>query len=228
MAKLKPPKNGVTVRMYRQGHGDCFLIALPRDGGGDPVYVVIDCGYKPGSQQFIHNKPIGDTVAHLDGATGGHIDLMILTHEHQDHLNGIWKKNDPYFGDFKIDEAWLAWTEDPDDDLANELRKRHKDQLLGLLEARRKLALAIGDDDASVRRRGRAARVRVRRRRGGHGGRPARCRGRPGGVGEQAGNEARQGQGVGETRRLVPETGRRTAHGSGRRRHPRVRARPAS
>jgi len=77
---------------------------------------------------------------------------VFLTHEHQDHLNGIWKKNDPYFGDFKIDEAWLAWTEDPDDDLANELRKRHQDQLLGLLEARRKLALAIGDDDASVRR----------------------------------------------------------------------------
>ncbi len=152
MAKLKPPKNGVTVRMYRQGHGDCFLVALPRDGGGDPVYVVIDCGYKPGSQQFIHNKPIGDTVAHLEAATGGHIDLVILTHEHQDHLNGIWRKNDPYFGDFTIDEAWLAWTEDPDDDLANELRKRHKDQLLGLLEARRKLALAIGDDDASVRR----------------------------------------------------------------------------
>src|SRR5205823_13940155 len=58
----------------------------------------------------------------------------------------------PFFGDFTIDEAWLAWTEDPDDDLANELRKRHKDQLLGLLEARRKLALAIGDDDAAVRR----------------------------------------------------------------------------
>ena len=77
---------------------------------------------------------------------------MILTHEHQDHLNGIWKKNDPYFGDFTIDEAWLAWTEDPDDDLANELRKRHKDQLLGLLAARRKLALAVGDGDAAVRR----------------------------------------------------------------------------
>ena len=30
------PKNGVTVRMYRQGHGDCFLVAFPREGGGDP------------------------------------------------------------------------------------------------------------------------------------------------------------------------------------------------
>ena len=30
------PTNGVTVRMYRQGHGDCFLLAFPREGGGEP------------------------------------------------------------------------------------------------------------------------------------------------------------------------------------------------
>ena len=152
MPKLEPPDNGVTIRMYRQGHGDCFLLAFPRKGGGDPVYVLIDCGYKPGSQKFIHKKPIGDVVDHLMDATGGHIDLMVLTHEHQDHLNGIWKKNSPYFEGFEIDEAWLAWTEDPDDELANELRTRHKDQLLALLEARRQLTLAVGENDASVRR----------------------------------------------------------------------------
>ena len=45
MAKLVPPENaGVVVRMYRQGHGDCFLLAFPRDGGGEPVRVLIDCG----------------------------------------------------------------------------------------------------------------------------------------------------------------------------------------
>jgi beta-lactamase superfamily II metal-dependent hydrolase len=151
MPKLQPPDGGVTVRMYRQGHGDCFLLALPREGGGDPVYVVIDCGYKPGSQAFVHDKPIGDTVKHLFESSGGRIDLMVLTHEHQDHLNGIWKKINPFFKDFTIDEAWLAWTEDPDDDLANELRERHHDQLLGLLEARRKLALSVGEQDGNIR-----------------------------------------------------------------------------
>ena len=30
-ARLMPaPKSGVTVRMYRQGHGDCYLLAFPR------------------------------------------------------------------------------------------------------------------------------------------------------------------------------------------------------
>jgi beta-lactamase superfamily II metal-dependent hydrolase len=154
MPKLKPPKNGVTVRMYRQGHGDCFLLAMPREGGGNPVYVLIDCGYKPGSPAFIPGeaRTIGDIVNDLGEATGFHLDLAIITHEHQDHLNGIWKANSPYFEDFEIEEAWMAWTEDPDDELANELRKRHKDQLLSLVQARRKLALAVGEDHLSVER----------------------------------------------------------------------------
>jgi hypothetical protein len=150
---LIPPEHGVTVRMYRQGHGDCFLIAFPRQGGGNPFYVMIDCGYKPGSQAFLdHGKPIGDIVRHLHASCGGHIDLAILTHEHQDHLNGLWKQVDPYFEDFEIEEAWVAWTEDPGNGLANDLRTRHHDQLLGLLSARHSLAFAVGEDDPAVTR----------------------------------------------------------------------------
>lgn len=153
MPLLKPPAKGVTVRMYRQGHGDCFLIAFPRKGGGKPYYVMIDCGYKPGSQAFLdHGKSMGQIVDHLRVSCGGHLDLAILTHEHQDHLNGIWKSSKPPFKDFEIDEAWVAWTEDPDNDLANDLRTRHKDQLLGLLSARRELAMAVGENDSAVTR----------------------------------------------------------------------------
>ena len=153
MARLEAPTDGVAVRMFRQGHGDCFLLAFPRPQGRKPCYVLIDCGMKPGSQAFLpHNKALKDFVAEdLKEACGGRIDLAILTHEHQDHLNGIWLKNDAPFKDFQIDECWVAWTEDPDNDLANTLRERHKDQLLGLLEARKQLALAAGEN-ATVRR----------------------------------------------------------------------------
>ena len=114
---------------------------------------MIDCGYKPGSQAYLdHGKSIADVVKHLHASCGGHLDLAILTHEHQDHLNGIWKSPKPYFEAFEIDETWVAWTEDPTNDLANDLRKRHRDQLLGLLAARRELALAVGDDDVAVTR----------------------------------------------------------------------------
>ena len=149
MAKLLPPKNGMTVRMYRQGHGDCFLLAFPRDGSDEPVYVLIDCGYKPGSQRFVHGKSIGKVVEHVGLSTGNRLDLVVITHEHQDHVNGIWKKRNPYFRDFDIEEAWFAWTESPSDPLAIELRERHRDQLLGLIEARHQLQLA-GDDDVPI------------------------------------------------------------------------------
>ena len=137
--RLIPPKGGAAVRMYRIGHGDCFLIAF--DGqANDPAYVLIDCGYKPGSPQFI-NTTSKEIAADILAATGGHVDVAVLTHEHQDHLNAITKTN---FDDLEIGETWCAWTEDPDDDLANDLRKRFKDKLLGLVAARNRLS-AAGD-----------------------------------------------------------------------------------
>jgi hypothetical protein len=151
MARLQPPDDGAVVRMYRQGHGDCFLLAFPREGGGEPVYVLIDCGYKPGSQKFVHRKTSAQIAKHIGQATGNKIDLMIVTHEHQDHVNAIWKKNKPYFQPLDLEEAWLAWTEDPTDELAETLRQRHGDQLLGLVEARRQLALAVGAKHGTVR-----------------------------------------------------------------------------
>ncbi len=153
MPLLEAPANGVAVRMYRQGHGDCFLLALPREGGGNPYYVLIDCGMKPGSQKFLdHQKPLGEIVKHLHESCGGRLDLAILTHEHQDHLNGIWTAKQPApFAGFDIQEAWVAWTEDPDHELANTLRERHKDQLLGILAARRELAVVAGENAATHR-----------------------------------------------------------------------------
>ena len=146
MALMEAPTSGVKIRMYRQGHGDCFLLAFPRKGGDQrPVYMLIDCGYKPGSQITRNNKKVDATrvVKDIATATGKKIDIVIITHEHQDHVNAFGKLKN-----FKIGEAWFAWTEDPDDDDANALRQRHKDQLLGLLGARNALQLAAADHDA--------------------------------------------------------------------------------
>ncbi len=43
--RLIPPKDGATVRMYRTGHGDCFLLAFAGKTQDKPAYVLIDCGY---------------------------------------------------------------------------------------------------------------------------------------------------------------------------------------
>lgn len=141
MPRLIPPADAVVVRMYRIGHGDCFLLACPT--AAEPVYVLIDCGYKPGSSKFINTtaKAITDSIRE---ATGGHIHVAVITHEHQDHVNAISETN---FRNITIGEAWFAWTEDPADEAANDLRKTHKDKLLGLLAARNRLH---ADGDATT------------------------------------------------------------------------------
>jgi beta-lactamase superfamily II metal-dependent hydrolase len=139
---LIPPEGGATVRMYRTGHGDCFLLAFAGDDRDRPAYVLIDCGYKPGSPKHI-NTNVKDITASIRAATGGRIDVAVITHEHQDHVNGITEKN---FQGIEIGETWLAWTENPIDPLANKLRREFGDKLLGLLRARHRLA-ADGDED---------------------------------------------------------------------------------
>jgi beta-lactamase superfamily II metal-dependent hydrolase len=145
--RLIPPEDGVTVRMYRIGHGDCFLLALPGNTKDKPVYVLIDCGYKPGSPKYI-NTTAKEVCAHIRDATGGFIDIAVITHEHQDHVNGITEAN---FEGIKIGEAWFAWTEDPKDEDAKELRRQFKDRLALLFKARNQLAA----DASSAERVGR-------------------------------------------------------------------------
>lgn len=132
-ARLLPPPGGAVVRMYRIGHGDCFLIAFAGTGG-KPVYVMIDCGYKPGSPgEMAVPTTVPEITDDIRAATGGHIDIFVITHEHQDHLNGITEKS---FAGLTIGEAWFSWTDDPADPLAAILRKRFKDNLDGIAAAR--------------------------------------------------------------------------------------------
>ncbi|MDW9593542.1 hypothetical protein GOA63_15140 [Sinorhizobium meliloti] len=142
--ELKPPPGGAAVRMYRIGHGDCFLIAFAGEHPDRPSYVLIDCGYKPKSQDMItpptNAKAIG---ADILATTGGMIDVAIITHEHQDHVNGFNARN---FPKLQVGEVWFAWTENPEDDVANALRKKFNDRLLGLIDARFELAAAQNDE----------------------------------------------------------------------------------
>jgi hypothetical protein len=128
--------------MYRIGHGDCFLIAFAGENEDRPAYVLIDCGFKPGSPGKL---PVPTQVAeigrHIVASTGGFVDVAIVTHEHQDHVNGLTPAN---FPGLEVGKVWFAWTENPNDDVADALRAKFKDRLLGLIDARANL-LGVGD-----------------------------------------------------------------------------------
>lgn len=155
MPIMDPPNSGAKIRMYRQGHGDCFLIAFRQDDG-KPFYMLIDCGLKKGSEvrrtkngKEVFHK-IDEIAADIRDSTGGHIHLAVVTHEHEDHVSGFLRADD-IFKKLKIDELWLAWTEDPNHDLANKLRKKYKDTLIGLVSMGQHLQAASSVEDVRLK-----------------------------------------------------------------------------
>jgi hypothetical protein len=114
----------VKVRMYRQGLGDCFLLAFPGTGSR-PCYVLIDCG-------LVTSAPRRDllprVVADIRDATGGRLDVLVVTHEHWDHVSGFLEA-ETEFREISIENLWLAWTEKEGYAPADELRDLHRVRL---------------------------------------------------------------------------------------------------
>ncbi|PTX56116.1 hypothetical protein C8N43_0767 [Litoreibacter ponti] len=147
--KVTAPPHGVKVRMYRQGHGDCFLLAFKRSRGKRPYFVLIDCGRKKGSTpKDLEDKGI-DFAGVLDALhadCGGVLDLVVVTHEHEDHVSGFPKPGDEDhpFSKFTVHDLWLAWTENGEDETANALREQYGDKLITLALAHEKLKALKG------------------------------------------------------------------------------------
>jgi hypothetical protein len=130
----QPP--GVRVRMYRQGFGDCLLVELPGDKG-EPFRLLIDCGVLLGTSDAAGwmRKVVESIIADTDGF----VDVLVVTHEHWDHVSGFAQARDLFSTDGKaegklaVGNVWLAWTEDPADRLANLLRAERRQQLQSLI-----------------------------------------------------------------------------------------------
>lgn len=165
---MSAPEDRVTIRMYREILGDCFLLTVTEKGVRR--HTLIDCGVlqsvvsgdammeklppavtgaigeerirkvRAGGDQI---RKVAQDVADTVKPDGG-IDLLVLTHEHYDHLSGfalawnVW--ND---AELKIHKLWLAWTENPADAQAQALYAR-------FAKAKQALAYAaqLADSDA--------------------------------------------------------------------------------
>ncbi len=72
--------------------------------------MLIDCGSCQGTPQEF--RPYVENLAEWVKPEG--VDLLVVTHEHNDHVNGFAKCRD-LFEDMDIRLAWFAWTENPND-----------------------------------------------------------------------------------------------------------------
>jgi len=142
-------KGDVSVRMYRQGLGDCFLVRLPRPQG-DPFHLMIDCGVIVGTPDAA--RKMKAVVRDIIATTGGFVDVLVVTHEHWDHVSGFEQAGELFnlghqsrrSDRLSVGEVWLPWTEDPANPLGRQLAKERQDRIKGLQAAGRALAAAMG------------------------------------------------------------------------------------
>ena len=114
------PKPAASVRMYRRGLGDCFLLQFTRDDGA-PFSMLIDCGLI--SVATDPKTKMREVVADIAATCGGRIDVVVMTHEHWDHASGFSREQvQAEFDKLEIGEVWYAWTEHPENELGSRLR----------------------------------------------------------------------------------------------------------
>ncbi|VVN40430.1 hypothetical protein [Pseudomonas fluorescens] len=138
----------VSVRMYRGILGDCFLLRHEQDGAA-VKHILIDCGVLQGVANA--RGRMKDIVSDLLETTGGKLDLLVVTHEHHDHLSGFLYERDCFQKNFEIREFWLAWTENPNDPKAVMLHERFDKakNTLAALATHSKMT-ALKDHDAHI------------------------------------------------------------------------------
>ena len=100
------------------GLGDCILVRVKREDADD-FKLMIDCGVVLGTEDA--RAKMTGVVENIVEDTNEKVDVLAITHEHWDHLSGFIKPPNS-FSKLAAGSVWVAWTEDPDDKLANELR----------------------------------------------------------------------------------------------------------
>lgn len=137
----KPARSMVAIRMYRGILGDFFLIRHSlEDKKIKPFKMLIDCGVlqRIGSEEKKPVTALGKEriiagVKSLIGEFGSDFDVVVVTHEHYDHLSGFIHARD-VFESLELRKLWVAWTEDRTDALANAYREK-KNRAISALTA---------------------------------------------------------------------------------------------
>lgn len=102
---MKP--DDVAIHMYTMGTGDCFVLKFRKDGE-DIFKMMIDCGV-----WSLKKTEIQKYVRTLKEDIDNHVDILVVTHEHKDHVYGFQAAEELFTdGSFSAQEVWMGWTED--------------------------------------------------------------------------------------------------------------------
>jgi len=128
------------VRLFDVGLGDCIYCCVPKaHKNGRDFHILIDCGTLS-STDLLKNAidKLKSTLPVIKGKR--HVDLLVVTHEHKDHMAGFGLK---IWDDFSFGAIWMNAAMDPNHPEAKNAKKLHTFAANAMAEAVR-LNLALG------------------------------------------------------------------------------------
>lgn len=110
--------DSIRFRMYDTGSvGDCLLL-LFESNREVKFSMMIDCGGWNTSP-----AKISPCVEDIRRTCGGHLDLLVVTHQHLDHVSGFNQAR-AVFDQIKVKEVWMSWIENKNDAIARILKEK--------------------------------------------------------------------------------------------------------
>lgn len=126
-----------TIRMYRLDElGDCFLLSFA--SGEKRSNVLVDCGsFRNSTASKARLSTIVEAIR-VDLA-GAPLDVVVGTHQHNDHLNGFLHCEEA-IRTLGVERVWLSWLDSPSDPQAVRIGHDFHNLRLQLASARDALA----------------------------------------------------------------------------------------
>jgi beta-lactamase superfamily II metal-dependent hydrolase len=105
--------NQILIRIYNVGLGDCIYVQVP--DGGESRHILIDCGtFSRGERLEKALKDLEQNYLPKDSKGKPHLDLLVVTHNHKDHLSGFGLSAvSKRFQNISIGHIWLSASMNP-------------------------------------------------------------------------------------------------------------------
>ncbi|MBL7710763.1 MAG: hypothetical protein JNJ86_16955 [Chitinophagaceae bacterium] len=110
--------DAIKFRMYDTGSvGDCLLLLFQKQGQTS-FSMLIDCGGFSTS-----TAKISPAVLDIQKTCGGKLDLLVVTHQHLDHVSGF-NQAKTIFDQITVKDVWMSWIENKNDAVAKVLKTK--------------------------------------------------------------------------------------------------------
>jgi hypothetical protein len=131
----------IQIRGYVVGFGDCIFLRLP--DGAEVRHVLIDFGRAPNDPSSLERFP--DIACDIEKHCNGILDLLVVTHEHLDHLEGFYRERE-IFNRMQIGQVWMSLPSHPNyytDFPKARLQKKLRDGLTSFARETRRNGMAL-------------------------------------------------------------------------------------